>query len=124
MRSDTVSLAPGIDGGFGGSSNRLVVAVLNAASAAARGSFGRRAMGRSRVVCPLTILAGFAAFASAIVTALDRSRGRHAAAPWRARSPPQQPSGTILPKVLRPHDSFAEQAIAPRRRHHRISTSC
>src|SRR5262245_55317410 len=45
MRKVTVSLAPGIEGAaLGGSSSRLVVAALNAASAASRASVGRRAM--------------------------------------------------------------------------------
>jgi len=43
-RSDTISLTPGSEGGFGGSSGGLVVAVLNAFSAAERVSGGRRAM--------------------------------------------------------------------------------
>src|SRR5262249_14855349 len=51
-------------------------------------------------VPPYRILTRFAAFASAIVTALDRSRGPHAGAPLRGRSLPQQPSGTILPKSV------------------------
>jgi len=37
-------LTPGSEGGFGGSSGGLVVAVLNAFSAAERVSGGRRAM--------------------------------------------------------------------------------
>jgi hypothetical protein len=46
MRSDTISLAPGsAGGGFCGPSTGLVVAALNAFSAAVRGSYvGRRAM--------------------------------------------------------------------------------
>jgi hypothetical protein len=45
MRSDTISFTPGIDGAFGiGSRGFGAVAALNAASAAYRGSFGRRAI--------------------------------------------------------------------------------
>src|SRR5690349_11451428 len=45
MRRETISLAPGSDGLLAGiGSGGLVVAVLNAASAAARGSFGRRGL--------------------------------------------------------------------------------
>jgi hypothetical protein len=45
MRTDTISLAPGSEGAFGGSSGGgLVVAVLNAFSAAERVSGGRRVM--------------------------------------------------------------------------------
>src|SRR5688572_4325458 len=45
MRSDTVSFTPGTDGAFGIGSNGFgAVAFLNAASAASRVSFGRRAI--------------------------------------------------------------------------------
>src|SRR6476619_1596633 len=45
MRSDTISFAPGTEGGGAGCSAGLVVAVLNAASACERESpIGRRAM--------------------------------------------------------------------------------
>src|SRR5258706_7307057 len=46
MRKETVSLALGITGRFGGASRGFVVAALNAASAFCRGSAGRR--GRSK----------------------------------------------------------------------------
>jgi hypothetical protein len=52
MRSETSSLAFGTDGAFGGISNGFVVAALNAASAACRGSFGLRVLLEDIVLHP------------------------------------------------------------------------